>query len=119
MKNLMKRKGLVDEIADALEIEPQELSAALDVALKEVQSMDEEQLNEYLFEAAVDIDEEDAYLIFECVIELVLADKILKRIEVSNLITMADALGIDTEDAILMLVDMVKENPQIKIDMHN
>jgi len=113
------QREVVDDIAEALEIDPKDLSVALYAAIADVNSMDEEQLNQYLIEAAVDIDEDEALIIFECAIDLVLADKVLMKVEVNNLLTMAEVLGIETEDAVLMLVDMVKENPHIKIDMQN
>jgi len=105
----------VATIAEALGLDKDELDKAVDAAVAEVDPMDDEQLNQYLIEAAVDIDEDDTYPIFECALEIVLADLVVTREEVGNLLAMADALGIDTEDAVLMLADMVNEEDNVEI----
>jgi uncharacterized tellurite resistance protein B-like protein len=48
---------------------------------------------------------------------MLLADSELSRAEVSNLLVIAEALGIEDEDAILMLADMVKTEPDLAINM--
>ena len=49
--------------------------------------------------------------------QMLLADSELSRAEVSNLLVIADALGIETEDAILLLADMVKEEKELTINL--
>lgn len=110
-------KETVGEIADALGFKEDEFSAAIDKCIEEVKPMDEDAVNQYLIEAAVDIDEDDVNVIFEAALEMVLVDGILSPDEVTNLLTMADALGIETEQAVLMLADMVKEEPELKIEL--
>lgn len=106
------------EIADALGFDETAFSAAVDACIEEIKPLDEEAVNKYLIEAAVDIDEEDASVIFECALEMVLVDGVLSADEVSNLLSMADALGVETEDAVLMLADMVKEEPELKVELN-
>lgn len=110
-------KVTVAEIADALDFNEEEFSAAVDKCIEEVKPMDDEAVNQYLINAAVDIDEEDANIIFEAALEIVLVDGVLSPDEVTNLLSMADALGIETEQAVLMLADMVKEEPELKIEL--
>ena len=110
-------KETVSEIADALGFDEKEFSAAIDKSIEEIKPMDEEAVNNYLIENAVDVDEEDACIIFEAALEMVLVDGVLGPDEVSNLLAMADAVGIETEQAVLMLADMVKEEPDLVVEL--
>lgn len=107
----------VNEIADALGFDEKAFNEAVDKSGETVKDLDDEQLKQHLIEAAVDVDEEDAETIFECAIQVVIADNVLAAEEVGDLIRMADALGIDTERAILMIADMVKSEPELEVEL--
>lgn len=107
----------VSEIADALGFKENDFSAAIDKCIDEIKPMDEEAINKYLIDNAVDIDEEDANIIFEAALEMVLVDGVLSPDEVSNLLSMAEAIGIEPEQAVLMLADMVKDEPDLKVEL--
>lgn len=111
-------KIAIGEIAEALDYKEEKFASEVDKAIAEIQDYDDEKLNQYLVEAAVDIDEKDANTIFECALEVVLVDGVLARDEVSNLLAMADALGIESEDAVLMLADMIKDEPETKVELN-
>lgn len=106
----------VGEIAEALEFDEQKFSAAVDEAVKELSKMDEYAVNAYLQRAADAVDDEEIGEVFEAALEIVLADNVLSGAEVSELLVMAQALGISEEDAVLMLADMVKEEPELQVD---
>lgn len=110
-------KETVSEIADALGFNEDEFSAAIDKCIEEIKPMDEEAVNNYLIENAVEVDEEDACIIFEAALEMVLVDGVLGPDEVGNLLAMADAVGIETEQAVLMLADMVKDEPELVVEL--
>lgn len=110
-------KETVSEIADALGFNEDEFSAAINKCIEEIKPMDEEAVNKYLIENAVDVDEEDACIIFEAALEMVLVDGVLGSDEVGNLLAMADAVGIETEQAVLMLADMVKDEPDLVVEL--
>ena len=48
--------------------------------------------------------------------QVAIADGVLTRGEVNNLLAIADALGIDTDMACLLLCDMVKTEAELEID---
>ena len=96
-------------IAEAFEIEEESLQKEVDASLAEVQSMNEDEVNDYLLSHSAEIEDEEAEMIFEALLEIVLCDGELSSEEVDNLMAMASAMGIDDSRAILMLVDMVKE----------
>ena len=78
--------------------------------------MSEEEVNDYLYAHSAEIEDEEADYIFEAMLEIILIDGVLSGEEVSNLMSMASALGIDDERAILMLVDMAKEEKELNIE---
>lgn len=102
-------KIVLGTIAEAFEIEEESLQKEVDASLAEVQSMNEDEVNEYLLSHSAEIEDEEAEMIFEALLEIVLCDGELSSEEVDNLMAMASAMGIDDSRAILMLVDMVKE----------
>ena len=70
-----------------------------------------------LKDAAEAVDDEEIGIVFEAAMQMLLADSELSRVEVSNLLVIAEALGIEDEDAILMLADMVKTELDLTINM--
>ena len=50
-------------------------------------------------------------------LEVVLADSELARDEVSSILVLADILGLQPEDAVLMIADMIKTEPDITVEL--
>ena len=109
-------KIALEEIAEAFELDEATLKQEVDTALAEVEKMSEEEVNDYLYAHSAEIEDEEADYIFEAMLEIILIDGVLSGEEVSNLMSMASALGIDDERAILMLVDMAKEEKELNIE---
>lgn len=109
-------KIAVSEIADALEIDEKEFSALVDAEVATIKTLDEEKIGDYIVNAAGEIDDEDVAIVYEAVLQIALSDGVLGAEEVSTLLAIADALGLDTETAVLLLADMVKTEPDLEID---
>ena len=115
----------VNEIADALEYDEAEFNAAIDAptlsidngtSFAKVTELDEEAIGNYIVDAAEAIDAEEAEMIFEVVLQLIISDNVISPSEISTAIAIAEALEIETEMAILLLLDMVKTEPELEID---
>ena len=109
----------VEEIAEALELDEKAFKAAVNKQVKALEKMSENQANAALKDAAEAVDDEEIGIVFEAAMQMLLADSELSRAEVSNLLVIAEALGIEDEDAILMLADMVKTEPDLTINMED
>ena len=109
-------KIAVNEIADALEYDEAEFNAAIDAEIAKVTELDEEAIGNYIVDAAEAIDAEEAEMIFEVVLQLIISDNVISPSEISTAIAIAEALEIVTEMAILLLLDMVKTEPELEID---
>lgn len=109
----------VEEIADALELDEKAFKAAVDKQVKVLEKMTANQADAALHDAAEAVDDEEIGIIFEAAMQMLLADSELSRAEVSNLLVIAEALGIEEEDAILMLADMVKTEQDLTINMED
>lgn len=110
-------KVAVSEIADAFEFDEEEFASEVDDSVSELSKMDEYSANAYLQRAADAVDDEEIGELFEAALEIVLADGVLSEAEASELLVMAQALGISEENAMLMLADMVKEEPDLKVEL--
>jgi tellurite resistance protein len=109
-------KIVLEEIADAFELNEAEFIAAVEAALAEIENKSEEEIEEYLREHSVEVEEEEAEAIYLAALQIVLVDGVLGADEVSNLLAIASTLGIDDEVAILHLVEMVKEEPELEVE---
>ena len=110
-------KVTVEEIADALELDLSAFKSAIDKQIKALDKVSANQTNATLQDAADAVDDEEIGIVFEAALQMLLADSELSRSEVSNMLVIADALGIEHEDAILMLADLVKEESDLSINM--
>lgn len=110
-------KITVEEIADALELDEAKFITAVDNQVAALEKMTENQVNAALLDAAEGIDDQEIGIVFEAALQILIADNELTHAEISNMLVIADALGIATEDAILMLADLVKEEPELEVNM--
>lgn len=108
-------KVAVEEIAEALELDNAELTAAVEAALGEVENMNEEQVNEYILNNSAEIDEEEAEIVFEAALQIAIVDGVLGIEEVDNLLAVASALGIDDARAVLLIIDLAKEEEELEL----
>lgn len=110
-------KVVVAEIADAFELDAEEFATAVETELAVVEPMNEEEVNAYILEHSAEVDEEEAEMLLQAVLQVVIVDGILGEEEVDNVLSIASALGIDDARAVLMLADLVKEEPELQIDL--
>lgn len=108
-----EEKAAVEEIAKALDLEG--LEADVDAELAKLAAMDGQAVADYLVEAGKGVDDEAAAFIFEAVLQVVLCDGFLAYSEARNLLTVADALGLEHEYALLMVADMMKEENDVEV----
>lgn len=108
-------KITLGEIADALELDKEKLVAETDIALAEIEKMDEDKVNDYLIEIGAEIDEDEAVMVYLAAMQIVTTDGVLSVEEVDNLLSIATALGIDESYAMLLLIDLVKEEPELEV----
>ena len=88
---------------------------AVDAQVKALEKMTDNHANAALMDAAEAVDDEEIGIVYEAAMQMLLADGELTASEVSNLLVMANALGIEEEMAILLLADMVKTEPEMNI----
>ena len=108
-------KITLGEIADALELDKEKLVAETDIALAEIEKMDEDKVNDYLIEIGAEIDEDEAVMVYMAAMQIVTTDGVLSVEEIDNLLSIATALGIDESYAMLLLIDLVKEEPELEV----
>lgn len=106
-------KVAVEEIAEALELEG--FAADVEAELAKVEKMDGQAVADYLVEAGEGVDDEELAFVFEAVLQIVLCDGVLAYSEARNLLTVADALGLEHEYALLMVADMMKEENDVEV----
>ena len=109
-------KIALEEIADAFELDYELFVKEVDAALDEIRDKSEEEVDEYLRAHSVEVEDDEAELIYMAALQIVLVDGVLGAEEVSNLLSIASTLGMDDEMAVLLLVDMVKEEPELTIE---
>ena len=105
----------VEEIAEAFELDVNELLAAVNAEVEAISALDEEKVNEVLLQNAAEVDEEEAELVLQAVLQIATVDGVLCEEEVDNILSIASALGVNEARAVLMLADLVKDDPELEI----
>ena len=105
----------VEEIAEAFELDVNELLVAVNAEVEAISAMDEEKVNEVLLQNAAEVDEDEAELVLQAVLQVATVDGVLCEEEVDNILSIASALGVNEARAVLMLADLVKDEPELEI----
>lgn len=105
----------VEEIAEAFELDVNELLAAVNAEVEAISALDEEKVNEVLLQKAAEVDEEEAELVLQAVLQVATVDGVLCEEEVDNILSIASALGVNEARAVLMLADLVKDEPELEV----
>lgn len=108
-------KITVEEIAEALELDEKAFKKTVDAQVEVLGKMTDNQANAALLDAAESVADDEIGMIYESAMQMLLADGELTSSEVSNMLVVANALGIEEEMAILLLADMVATEPELKI----
>ena len=108
-----------EEIANAFEIPQKDFHKYITAAMVEVQNLTPEAATTYAVKHAAKVDPEEAGEVFQALMQMMLCDGVLTAGEIYNLLAMAEALDIDRESAILMLCDMVKNEPDLEVSFEN
>lgn len=110
-------KIVVAEIADAFELDAEQFAAAVEAELAVIEPMSEDEVNAYILDHSAEVDDEEAEMLLQAVLQVVIVDGILGEEEVENILSIASALGIDDARAVLMLTDLVKDEPELQIEL--
>ena len=110
-------KIVVGEIAEAFELNAVEFAAAVEAELAVVEPMNEEDVNAYILEHSAEVEDDDAEMLLQAVLQVVIVDGVLGEDEVENVLSIASALGINESRAVLMLADVVKEEPELQVEL--
>ena len=106
---------ICDEIAEALEISASDFRKYITAAVTEVQHLSADAATEYAVKHAAKVDSEEVGEVYQSLMQMALCDGVLTSGEIYNLMAFAEALDIDRENAVLMLCDLVKHEPELEI----
>lgn len=110
-------KETLSEIADALELDEQSFVKEVEEYVEKIKDASEEEVNSLLSAAGEAVADDERFLVFEVVLEIILCDRVMTREESENLVAMAEALKIEMADALLLVADMVKSEPEMDIEL--
>ena len=110
-------KIAVNEIADAFELNVEDFLSAVEKELEVIESMDEEGVNAYILDHSANVDDNEAEMLLQAVLQVIIIDGVLGEEEIENVLSIASALGIDESRAVLMLADMVKDEPELQVEL--
>ncbi len=112
-----EEKEMLGEIAEALKVDKAKLISKVDEAVTTLKEKDNEAVQAYLEENVSKIEEEDASILMQCAIEIVLTDGVVTRDKIQVLFNLSDATEVvEYTDVVLMLIDLVKDDSDIEIE---
>ena len=109
-------KSAVEEVAEALEFDIANFSKAVDFEVEAIKNYSEEEIGTYIIDAAEGVDEEDAEIVLEAALQVIISDNVVAYSEVSTMLSIAEALSIEEETAIMLLIDLVKTEPELELE---
>ena len=107
-----------EEIAEAFELPIEEFKGLVNDCIAHIETLDEDAITRFLEENAEKVADEDVAQIYEALMQMALCDGELTEDEVNNLLVVADALDIEKTTAVLLLCDLVKEDPELEISFN-
>ena len=108
-------KVVIEEIAEALELDPVSFAQEVEAALAEIEPMDEEQVNNYILEHSSEVEDDEAAILYEAVLQVITVDGVVGVEEIDNIMSIASALGLDESQAVLLFADLVREDPDLEL----
>jgi tellurite resistance protein len=108
-------KIAIEEIADAFELDATDFAKEVEAAIAEIEPMDEEQVNNYILEHSAEVEDEEAAMLYEAVLQIITIDGVVGTDEMENALSIASALGLDEAQAVLLFADLVREEPEIEL----
>lgn len=108
-------KIVLEEVAEALEIDAAALAQEVEAALAEIEPMDEEQVNNYILEHSAEVDDDEAAVLYEVALQIITVDGVVGVEEMDNVLSIASALGLDEAQAVLLFAELVREEPELEL----
>ena len=109
-------KVALSEIAEAFELDEKKFVAAVESDIDKFDDMDEETADDYFGEACDAVVDEEVGMIYEAAIQMAISDNQLAYKEVAMLLDLADELGIDDVDAVLLIAHTVRTEPELAVE---
>ena len=109
-------KVALSEIAEAFELDEKKFVAAVESDIDKFDDMDEETADDYFGEACDAVVDEEVGMIYEAEIQMAISDNQLAYKEVAMLLDLADELGIDDVDAVLLIAHTVRTEPELAVE---
>lgn len=110
-------KETLSEIAEALDLDEQLFVTEVEKYVEKIKDASETEVNSLLRTAGETVAADERGIVFEVVLEMILCDRVMTREESENLVAMAEALKIEMADALLLVADMVKSEPEMDIEL--
>ncbi len=104
-----------NEIAKAFGFSTDDIQKDIKKAIEEIKGYNETEVTDFIAKNAAEVDTEELGPVFEAMMQMALSDGELSLSEVHNILAIADALDIDTPTAVLLLCDLVKDEPEMQI----
>ena len=106
-----EEKAAVAEIAKRYEFEEQAFIACVQNTFDEMNNIDASDMDDYLDKMAEGISgEQEAYAIYDAILQTMLIDKVFSVDEYGNLLAFAQILDLDLAKAMLIVTDLVQKN---------
>lgn len=112
-------KIAVEEVAESLELDLVQFQDSVEQQLAKIQKLEEDDVCEYLRNAANDVDDEEIGIIFETAMQILITDNKLSCSEVDNLLFIAEVLGIEDSMAVMLLADLVRSEPELELSFED
>lgn len=114
----IEEKAVCKDICSDLDINWSDFEPLLDKKVKEISKLKEEELDKFLIDASKKLNDDEANILFEASLNLILADKVLTFEECETISAISEILEIPNEVVIARIAFAVQED-DIKVDVED
>ena len=112
----LNEEEMLVSIAESYELPATELQEAVRVWTDKFEGLSHEERMNSLSLQGIDVPAAEKPIVFDCVLEILMADSILNRSEVNFMLAVAEQLCIFPADAVLLLADYIRHCPELSVE---
>ena len=112
----LNEEEMLVQIAENYELPATELQEAVSAWSDKFEGLTHEERMNCLSLQGIDVPAAEKSIVFDCVLEILMADSVLNRSEVNFMLGVAEQLCITMADAVLLLADYIRHYPELSVE---
>lgn len=110
-------QAAIEEVGEALEINPDILHAEVSKTVEKLNKLDEAGVDAFLKKVGGAVNKGETHFALESALQVAISDNVLARDEVETIHAIGEAMGMTPSEVTLLVADLVKSEPELDVDV--